>query len=98
MPRLRYNLDLPGAGKAAQVKRICGVDDEDMADMIRELRDYDPKPGLRFGGERIQAVTPDLFVAQRGTTWVIEINSATLPRLLVNRSYYVELSGGKQDK
>ncbi|RJF94088.1 RNA polymerase factor sigma-54 [Sphingomonas cavernae] len=98
MARLLDNLDLLGAGKLAQLKRICGVDDEDMADMIRELRDYDPKPGLRFGGERIQAVTPDIFVAQRGVTWAIEINSATLPRLLVNRSYYVELSGGKQDK
>lgn len=98
MARLLDNLDLLGQGKLAQLKRICGVDDEDMADMIRELRDYDPKPGLKFGGERIQAVTPDIFVAQRGTTWAIEINSATLPRLLVNRSYYVELSSGKQDK
>lgn len=98
MARLLDNLDLLGQGKLAQLKRICGVDDEDMADMIRELRDYDPKPGLRFGGERIQAVTPDIFVAQRGVGWAIEINSATLPRLLVNRSYYVELSGGKQDK
>ena len=45
-----------------QLKRMCGVDDEDFADMLRELRGYDPKPGLRFGGTRTEAVTPDLFV------------------------------------
>src|SRR3546814_6478948 len=67
--------------------------------MIRELRAYDPKPGCRFGqGERVDAIVPDVFVASRGVGWAIELNSATLPKLLVNRSYYTELSGGAQDK
>jgi RNA polymerase sigma-54 factor len=98
MARLLDNLDLLGEGKLAQLKRICDVDDEDLSDMIRELRGYDPKPGLKFGFTPITSVTPDLFVAQRGKSWAIEINSATLPRLLINRSYYAELSNGKQDK
>ena len=98
MARLLDNLDLLAAGKLSQLKRMCGVDDEEMAEMIRELRAYDPKPGLRFGGGRIEAVTPDLFVAARGAGWAIEINMATLPRVLLNRSYYVELSSGCQDK
>ncbi|MGH6614727.1 RNA polymerase factor sigma-54 [Sphingomonas sp.] len=98
MARLIDNLDLLARGDLARLKRMCGVDDEDMADMIRELRGYDPKPGCRFGGEPAQAVTPDIFVARRKDGWGIEINAATLPRLLVNRSYYVELSGGHQDK
>jgi RNA polymerase sigma-54 factor len=81
------------------LKRICSVDDEDMADMIRELRAYDPKPGCRFmTTERIDAITPDIFVARRGGGWVVELNGATLPKLLVNRSYYQELSSGPQDK
>lgn len=98
MALLIANLDLVARGQIAQLKRICGVDDEDMADMIRELRGYDPKPGCRFGGEASAAVVPDVFVARRGDGWGIEINAATLPRVLVNRAYYVELSGGKQDK
>ncbi len=97
MARLIDNLDLLAQGKVSQLKRMCDVDDEDMSDMIRELRNYDPKPGLRFGGERSQAVTPDLFIAERGKGWAIEINSATLPRVLVNRSYYTELATGGQD-
>ena len=98
MARLIDNLDLVARGDRARLKRLCGVDDEDLADMIRELRNYDPKPGNRFGGETAPAVTPDLFVARRQQGWAIEINAATLPRLLVNRSYYVELTAGPQDK
>lgn len=98
MAKLIDNLDLLAQGKLAQLRRITGVDEEDMADMIRELRGYDPKPGLRFGGERAQAVVPDIFVARRPGGWAVEINAATLPRVLVNRSYYVELSAGGQDR
>ncbi len=98
MARLIDNLDLLARGDLTRLKRMCGVDDEDMADMIRELRSYDPKPGCRHGGEPAQAVSPDLFIAKTKTGWAIEVNSATLPRVLVNRSYYHELSHGPQDK
>lgn len=98
MARLLDNLDLLAQGRLPQLRRMCGVDDEDLGDMIREVRGYDPKPGLRFGGARIETVVPDLFVARRATGWAIEVNSATLPRVLVNRSYYAELSDGNHDK
>jgi RNA polymerase sigma-54 factor len=98
MARLLANLDLLARGALPQLRRICGVDEEDMADMIRELRGYDPKPGLRFSSDRAAPVTPDLFVCPTADGWAIEINSATLPRVLINRSYYVELASGKQDK
>jgi RNA polymerase sigma-54 factor len=95
MARLIDNLDYLAKGNVGALKRICGVDDEDLADMIRELRAYDPKPGCRFAGsERVEAVIPDVFVARRGFGWAVELNSATLPRLLVNRRYYAELTGG----
>jgi RNA polymerase sigma-54 factor len=99
MARLIANLDYLAKGNIAALKRITGVDDEDMADMIRELRAYDPKPGCRFmAADRIDAIVPDLFVARRGAGWAVELNGATLPRLLVNRTYYQELSSGPQDK
>ncbi|MFM6853877.1 MAG: RNA polymerase sigma-54 factor, partial [Sphingopyxis sp.] len=101
MARLIDNLDLLARGQIAQLRRLCAVDEEDMADMIRELRGYDPKPGLRFAPNDATPVVPDVFVRQqRDGSWAIEINSATLPRLLVNKHYYAELSattrvGGK---
>ncbi len=98
MARLIDNLDLLAKGALPQLRRICGVDADDLADMIGELRAYDPKPGLRFSTHVAQPVTPDVFVRRTATGWSVELNSATLPRLLVNRSYYVELSRGPQDQ
>ena len=98
MARLIDNLDLLAKGALPQLKRICGVDDEDLMDMISELRNYDPKPGCKIGGGAVQSVVPDVFIAERANRWIIEVNSATLPKVLVNRSYYSELKDGAQDK
>ena len=104
MKRLIENLDLVAKGAFAQLKRMCGVDDEDFADMLAELRSYDPRPGLRFGSTVSQAVTPDILIRARAPEkdgyigWDIALNQATLPRLVVNRSYYVELKRTCGDK
>lgn len=94
MARLIDNLDLVARGEVARLKRLCQVDDEDFADMLAELRSYDPRPGLRFGGGMAEAVVPDILVrAGKDGGWDIALNQATLPRLVVNRSYYVEMRG-----
>jgi RNA polymerase sigma-54 factor len=98
MARLIDNLDLLSKGRMADLKRICGVDDEDLADMVRELRAYDPKPGCRFSATAAEDVTPDVFVRRTRGGFAVELNQATLPRLLVNRRYYQELKSGPQDK
>ncbi|HWK41561.1 MAG TPA: RNA polymerase factor sigma-54 [Croceibacterium sp.] len=100
MARLIDNLELVARGEFARLKRMCDVDDEDFAEMLAELRGYDPKPGLRFGGgdERV-AVVPDVLVTgDANSGWDIALNQATLPRLVINRSYYVELRGSCIDK
>jgi RNA polymerase sigma-54 factor len=99
MKRLIENLDLVAKGAFAQLKRMCGVDDEDFADMLAELRSYDPRPGMRFGSTPSEAVTPDILIRARADGgWDIALNQATLPRLVVNRSYYVELKRACDDK
>jgi RNA polymerase sigma-54 factor len=98
MARLIDNLELLSKGRTQDLKRICGVDDEDLADMIRELRSYDPKPGCQFSAAAAEDVTPDVFVRRSGRGYAVELNQATLPRLLVNRRYYQELKSGPQDK
>jgi RNA polymerase sigma-54 factor len=98
MARLIDNLELLSKGRMADLKRICGVDDEDLADMVRELRAYDPKPGCRFSAGAAEDVTPDVFVRRTRTGFAVELNQATLPRVLVNRRYYQELKSGPQDK
>ena len=98
MARLIDNLDLLSKGRTNDLKRICSVDDEDLADMIRELRAYDPKPGCQFSGTASEEVAPDVLVRRTRAGFAVELNQATLPRLLVNRRYYQELKSGPQDK
>ena len=99
MARLLENLDLLARGELARLKRMCGVDDADFADMLAELRSYDPKPGLRFNRGGGEPVVPDILLAARADGgWDISLNQATLPRLIVNRSYYVEMRGACDDK
>jgi len=93
MQAMIANLPLLAKRDFPQLKKICGIDDEDLVDMIAEIQKLDPKPGMRFGSTLVQPVVPDVFV--RPSTdggWVVELNSETLPRVLVNQTYYAELS------
>ena len=99
MQRLIENLDLLARGDVARLKRMCDVDDEDFADMLAELRSYDPKPGFAFGGGEAPAIVPDVLVRRdEDGHWKIRLNEATLPRLVVNRPYFMELRQGASDR
>jgi RNA polymerase sigma-54 factor len=98
MARLIANLELLARGRMADLKRICGVDDEDLADMVRELRGYDPKPGCRFVAREPDAIVADVFVRRTKDGWSVELNNAALPRVLLNRRYHAELKAGAKDK
>ncbi|MBV9693404.1 MAG: RNA polymerase factor sigma-54, partial [Alphaproteobacteria bacterium] len=99
MATLLTRLDLVARRENAALSAICGVDAEDVADMIAEIRGLTPKPGLAFGGEPVQPVIPDVFVRESNDgAWQIELNSETLPRLLVNSRYYAKVSSGARDK
>ena len=78
---------------------LCNVDAEDIADMLAEIRTLNPKPGLAFGTEHVAPVVPDVFVRLGNDGgWNVELNSDTLPRLLVNSRYYAQVSKGARDK
>jgi RNA polymerase sigma-54 factor len=93
MQALVEHLDLLARRDLAALKKLCGVDEQDLFDMIAELRALDPKPGLAFGSAPVQPVIPDVFVRKGpDDAWVIELNSDTLPKVLVSQSYYSEVS------
>src|SRR5580704_4460405 len=93
MQALVSRLDLLARREFTTLKKICGVGDEDIADMIAEIRRLNPKPGLAFGSAVVPPIVPDVFVrpAPDGA-WMVELNSDTLPKVLVNQSYYAEVS------
>ncbi|MFZ5735165.1 MAG: RNA polymerase factor sigma-54 [Pseudomonadota bacterium] len=93
MQALVEHLDLLARRDIAALRKVCGVDDEDIADMISEIRHLDPKPGLKFNSVKAQTVVPDVYVRPGPDGgWLVELNSDTLPRVLVNQTYYSELS------
>jgi RNA polymerase sigma-54 factor len=99
MAALISNLDLVARGEVERLRRLCRVDDEDFADMLRELRSYNPRPGLAFAPAETGSVVPDILVtANTAGGWDIALNEDTLPKLIVNRSYYVELNAGAASK
>jgi len=87
------NLELLARRDFASLMRKCGVDREDLADMVREVRELDPRPGSRFARGAVQPVVPDVIVASRTDGgWAVELNAETLPRVLVNRTYHARVS------
>jgi len=94
MQALVERLDLVAKRDMAGLRRACGCDDEDLADMLRELRALDPKPGRAFGSGGVEVLIPDVFVRQAPDGgWHIELNPQTLPRVLVNQTYYAHVAG-----
>jgi RNA polymerase sigma-54 factor len=93
------HLDLVAKRDIAGLCSHCGVDAEDIADMIAEIRALTPKPGLAFGSEPVQPVVPDVFVKEGPDgAWHVELNADTLPRLLVNSRYYAKVNISARDK
>jgi RNA polymerase sigma-54 factor len=94
MRALLDNLERLAAGDRAGLCALCGVDCEDLADMVAEIRALDPKPGVGFAHEPVRTVVPDVFVRRgAGGGWRVELNDAALPRLIVNRLYRTTVSG-----
>jgi RNA polymerase sigma-54 factor len=93
MQRLIDNLPLLAARNAAALMRVCGVDAEDLAEMVAEIKSLDPRPGFAFDPPLAQPVVPDIIMrAQPDGGWAVELNAETLPRVLVNNRYYARVS------
>mgnify|MGYP001451891576 CR=1 FL=1 len=91
--RLLDNLALLGQRNIAALKKAVGVEMDELVEMISEIKHLNPKPGLKFGSVQVQPVVPDVIVRPAADGgWIVELNSDTLPRVLVNRSYYTKVS------
>ena len=93
MAAMLDNLQLLARRDFAGLKKVCGVDDDDLREMVAELKALTPRPGAAFGGELALPVAPDVFVREgAGGLWLVELNSDTLPRLLVDQRYHAQVS------
>ncbi len=102
MQKLLDNLELMANRDLKALVKVCGVDADDIRDMVDEIRALDPKPGRAFTFDVAETVIPDVLMKSvPGGGWALELNSQTLPRVLVNNRYYTEVSqhqGNDNDK
>jgi RNA polymerase sigma-54 factor len=93
MQALVEHIDLLARRELAALRKLCGVGEDDLSDMIAEIRQLNPKPGLAFGSTPVQPIVPDVFVrAAPDGSFMIELNSDTLPKVLVNQTYYTQVT------
>jgi len=92
------NLEMLAAHNLPALRRAVGVDMDELIEMIAEIKRLNPKPGLLFGSVQVQPVVPDVIVRPAGDgSWLVELNSETLPRVLVNRTYYARVCKSARD-
>jgi RNA polymerase sigma-54 factor len=97
MQALLDNLDLLARRDLRRLMVLCGVDAEDLADMIAELRQLDPKPGALFDAAPPQTLVPDVLMRRApgndpDNVWLLELNPETLPRVLVNYTFHAKVA------
>lgn len=93
MQTLLSHLHLVARQDFAALRKVCGVDQEDLTDMLAEIRHLEPKPGLAFTPAAIDVLVPDVLVRTAPDGGLhVELNPDTLPRILLNRSYYAQVA------
>jgi RNA polymerase sigma-54 factor len=99
MEALVANLELLAKRDFVALSRICGVDRDDLVDMLAEIKLLDPKPGLAHsGGGTSETIVPDVTVSTAPDGgWAVELNPDTLPKVLVDNAYYAEVAGLARD-
>ena len=99
MQALLDHLELLAKHDLSKLMKLCELNKEDLLTYIKQLKSLAPKPGLAYGGDMAAAIAPDVFIretVQGG--WAVELNSDTLPRVLVDNRYYNEVSAIATDE
>ena len=98
MAALLANLEMLARREMRALQTLCGVDAEDMAEMVAELKRLAPKPGARFEVEPLRPLIPDVLMRPlpvktgEANDWMLEINPETMPRLLIRRGFHARLA------
>jgi RNA polymerase sigma-54 factor len=99
MEKLLQHLDLVARRERTQLMKLCSVDAEDLAGMIAEIRELNPKPAMAFTSDVAPPIVPDVILKpQPGGGWQVELNNENLPRVLANEKYHARVQAGARSK
>lgn len=92
MAALLQNLNLLIDRNHPKLRKICNVDEDDFSQMLLEIKELNPSPGLAFYSSQMQIRVPDIILKQaEDGGWIVEMNEEVLPKLLLNQQYAVHL-------
>ena len=99
MATLLDNIELLKQHDYKSLAKICNVDLDDVQDMINEIWALAHNPGEIFDNFIVEPAIPDVSM-RRGAEgkWIVELNSDTLPKVLVNQAYYAEINRSVRTK
>jgi RNA polymerase sigma-54 factor len=99
MEKLLAHLDVLAKRERNQLMKLCDVDAEDLAGMIAEIRELNPKPAMAFTSDVAPPIVPDVMLRPLpGGGWQVELNNDNLPRVLANEKYHARVQASARSK
>ena len=91
------NLTLIAERKFKELAKLCQCTSEHILKLITIIKSLNPKPTISYSNEQISYIIPDIFVKRSPSgEYRVELNSMSLPKLLINHTYYAELKNNKK--
>ena len=88
----------PTVAVAKELAKRLNLPPEEVGLALRLLRTLDPKPGLRFASEPLEAIVPDVIVRKVGQDYQLFLNDEGLPRLRLSAIYRRLLRDGQPEE
>jgi len=99
---LLENLKMLADRDLKKLAETCDVNETYLADMIADIQALNPKPAGDFEHMVVQTAIPDVLMKRLpknlGGGWRVELNTANLPKVLVNNTYYKEVASTATQK
>jgi RNA polymerase sigma-54 factor len=90
------NLPLVADRKLKELCKLCSCSPDELSTMLSALKSLNPKPAADWFCTPTSYIIPDVFVkASANGSYRVELNNMSLPRLLINQTYYAELKQNK---
>ncbi len=103
--KLLANLNMLADHDFNALAKKCDVNTTYLQDMIADIKSLNPKPAANFDHIVVQTAVPDVLMKKLpknlGGGWKVELNTDTLPKVLINQEYYTQVAGTakrKEDK
>lgn len=91
------HLNLLGDQNLSGLKKVLGLGQEDLLQVIRLIQTLEPRPGNQVDDASTEYITPDVYVKKQDDEWAVLINDGLTPPLKVNQFYADMIESAQKD-